>query len=821
MKKRTISLKQWMKTTWDWIILTLGITLMMISFLSPKSQICSLLSYPAGVFGVLYTLYVLFLGIVSRPRFDWHLVNGNYILKVISIVLLVPFSLYLLVGSPNVNLQAEELVESNQYEQSKIVDTLVIEHKDSLSIVVPLYADVSNESALTLNPTTLSESVSSPQEDPHLFWTVYYHFMDPGNQHMTTSPKGRNWAALIAILGVFLLNGLLVSSIIGWIDSRKEKWLKGDVKYKLFLSMKPHYVIIGSNDMVEGIVQQLFSKDESGLEILNPYILIQTSQDVETFRQALFSNLTIEKQKRVIIYYGNRTSKVDIDDLCLRRAKEVYILGEDVRVDDIESYHDTMNMECLKLISDNLTNCHKFYKDADEDKRLVCRVMFEYQTSFNVFKVTDINIEKIKFLPFNYYEKWAQNVLICQKIDPMDVEKAPYLPLEGPNGIKKDDTTFVHVIIVGMSRMGIALAIESAHLAHYPNYESKKKRTKITFVDINADVERDFFMTRFKALFALSHWRYGAVVGDKIEWNADNEIKNCEHLGGDFIDVEWEFIKGSAQSSPIQQYIHDSSKNVDAKLTIAICIPENSRAIATAVYLPDSVYQSKSTLQVLVYQRLNGELVRQISENNDRYCGKIKAFGMARNCYDSDLVEICEHMDKAISTAYTDYKKSIDQEKPKFAKENTEESVKEANGDKMGKSSAAKMWSNYYNIYSMWTKFRSVTTADNHIFNPLKDDFGGVDSEMMALLGQIEHNRWNIEQLLLRFRPLTKEEQDEARVVTINSSDVRKETYKAKFAHLDICSNKVLDSVDYNMSHLDKALIKVLPSAYRQFKERK
>ena len=175
MNKRTISLKPWIKTTWDWIIVILGITLMMLSFLSPKSQICSHLSFLAGVLGVLYSLSVLFLGIVSRPRFDWHLVNGNYILKVISIVLLVPFSLYLLVGCPNVNLQAEELVESNQYEQSKIVDTLVIGHKDSLSIVVPLYADVSNESVRTLNPTTLSESVSSPQEDIPLFWAVYYH----------------------------------------------------------------------------------------------------------------------------------------------------------------------------------------------------------------------------------------------------------------------------------------------------------------------------------------------------------------------------------------------------------------------------------------------------------------------------------------------------------------------------------------------------------------------------------------------------------------------------------------------------------------------
>ena len=812
------SLRPLMKVIWDCIVVIFGILMMIFSFISPESGICSCLSDLAGVLGILYTLFVFFLVVIRRPLFDWHLVNGNYILKVIAIVLLVPFSLSLAVKIVTPDLEAEDLVyESNRDVSREIVDTLKIEYKDSLSINVPLYADEVNGYSLSSIPSTVPESQSSRQENTPIFWSIYYHFIDPGNQHMTASKDARKWSALIAILGVFLLNGLLVSSIVGWIDSRKERWIKGDVTYKGFLNLNPHYVIIGANDMVEGIVQQLLSKDASFCDIFKSYILIQTSQDVERFRQDLFSNLTTSQQKRVIICYGKRTSRVDIKDLCLRKAKEVYILGEDARIDDIESYHDTMNMECLKLISENISNYSGFVKKENVDKRLVCRVMFEYQTSFNVFKVTDINADKIMFLPFNYYEKWAQNVLICQKTDPDEIQNGMYLPLEGPYGIKFQDKSFVHVIIVGMSRMGIAMAIESAHLAHFPNY--KDKRTRITFIDKNADEEKDFFMSRFKALFALSHWRFGSVVGDEIEWNADNEIKDCDHLGGDFIDVEWEFIKGSVESYPVQQYIVDSSKNQDARLTIAVCIPENSRAIAAAAYLPDSVYQSTSTLQVLVYQRLNDELVRQISANNGRYSKKIKAFGMAKSCYDSDLDQLSEHMSKAISKAYTDYKKAQNQEKANSTKEDVAKHTQLDNGNKTGKSLAARMWSNDYNIHSMWTKFRCITTADDHIFNPLKDDFDGVDSEMMALLGQIEHNRWNLEQLLLRFRPLTKEEQDEARIVTLNASDVRKEEYKTNFAHLDICSNEVLDSVDYNMSNLDKALIMVLPSAYRQFKK--
>ena len=840
MEKRTFSLHPWIKTFLEYILMLAVIGIMILSFITPESKLCLDLSCAAGIAGGVYALLVLLL-VVRRPRLDWHLVNGNYIGKVITFVLLMPFLLTLVARNPEVDLQPEDLMcELTQCEP---------------------------------------ESVGTAQDTPNIFWTVYFHFIDQGNQHMTAGQKGRNWAALIGVLGVFLLNGLLVSSIIGSIDSRKERWMKGEVRYKFFLRLKPHYVIIGANDMVEGIVQQLFSKDKARLDIFNPYILIQTSQDVESFRRALFSNLTVSQQKRVIIYYGNRASKVDVKDLCLKQALEVYILGEDARVDDIESYHDTINMECLRLISEDISGCSKFYKDKTSDKRLVCRVMFEYQTSFSVFKVTDINVAKIKFLPFNYYEKWAQNVLICQKTDPDEIRKGKYLPLEGPEGIKPDDTAFVHVMIVGMSRMGIALAIETAYLAHYPNYETNGKRTKITFIDTAADVEKDYFMSRFKALFALSHWRYGAVSGSRIKWGKGNEIKDCEHLGGDFIDIEWEFLKGSIESPAVQQYIASCSEKEDARLTVAMCIPENSRAIAAAAYLPDSVYQSKNTLRVLVYQRLNDELVRQIGENNSRYDGKLKAFGMARSCYDSDLVEISESMAASIANAYdayvwgqiierfsagalmeddyktlTDYRYSSDLKTKQqveslcadFIKKHQAEKdyskVKEAQeafvktidlvmsnaqkSDKKidsvsktnsGKTAPAKMWSNHYNIYSMWTKFRSVATSDGHSFNPLKEDFDGLDSEMMKHLGQMEHNRWNVEQLLLRYRPLTAEEQTEAKVQSLTASKNIKEKYKGKFAHLDICSNQMLDLVDYKMSELDKALIKVLPSEYRKF----
>ena len=133
--------------------------------------------------------------------------------------------------------------------------------------------------------------------------------------------------------------------------------------------------------------------------------------------------------------------------------------------------------------------------------------------------------------------------------------------------------------------------------------------------------------------------------------------------------------------------------------------------------------------------------------------------------------------------------------------------------DTIGKSESAKMWSNQYNVLSMWTKYRCVTKEEG-AFDPMKENF---TDEMLTELGKVEHNRWVVEQLLLRYRPLTDKEQKLCKVENLYASTLAKDEKKKNFAHLDICSNDKLDQIDYNISKLDKALIKVLPQAYREY----
>lgn len=840
---------KFLKESFDWIAMFFGAMALVLLFAYPESKYLDMMTFIAGGFCLVYVVYAVYL-LFRMPLFDWHLYRGSFLRKVICTVLLMPFLVTCIIVTSHKSMKADELL----YE------------KDS-------YVNCSDDT-----------SCKDAQVDPTLLWSVYAHFIDPGNQDMTKTKNSRGWAVVLDFLGIFLLNGLFVSSIVGWIDSRKEKWLKGDVRYGRFLKSKSHYVVIGGNDMIVGVVKQIFEKIECLGFFKRPYILIQTSGNVESLRRELFSELTDNQQQMVIVYYGNRNAEYDIKELFLCSAEEVYILGEETRNDDVESYHDTMNMECLQLISNDIKDVAEF----DKDNQLVCRVMFEYQTSFNLLQVADVDGEKIKFLPFNYYEMWAQNVLVCRELT--DVLQCSYLPLEGFEGIKSADDKFVHLVVVGMSRMGLAMAVEAAHLAHYPNFETCGRRTRITFMDVSMEQEKHFFMGRFKEMFSVARYRdvTNATKGvyddfEKYPWLNPLTDDVCEspyrggHLGKDFIDVEWEFIDGSIENPNIQQYLADAAANADAKLTIAICLPENNRAIAAAAYLPDSVYESNSTLQVLVYQRYNDDLLSQINRNNSRYFRKLKAFGMAQQCYNSSLMELSEFISVSVDDAYDKYtwnnmkqrydgkgfiNEDYDYLSGNIYSDNAEcrdiiksecdawmngicaegdysrvkASMKEhrkamkryckkkenlaggnssdGNALSADKPKSARMWSNKYNIYSLWTKCRCMTVDGKDSFNPEVSDFA---QSMLGELGKMEHNRWVVEQLLLRYRPLENKEQKDAQVPGLYSSTKMKRVYKKKFAHLDICSNDKLNEVDYNISKLDEELIKILPGAYRSY----
>ena len=704
----------------DWAIIILGCITLILALFGANDNF---LIWPISISFLIvlyYLVRVVVLFFFRRPLFDWHLINGHFLRKICCLILLMPFALTgitaIFIDSPK-----ELAYEDNLYKCSDQGVPCNVKHK---------------------------------QESPNLFWSTYYHFVDPGNQHMTTSQNGRGWSALIAILGVFLLNGLLVSSIVGWIDSRKEKWLKGEVKYRGFLHKYKHYVIIGGNDMTFGIVRQIMPNKG-----VMPYILIQTTRDVEEFRRELFSTLTEQQQQHIIIYYGSRTSETELMELCLQQAIEVYILGEQTRTDDFEPYHDTVNMQCFDLINQLLQGGNSFKES------IRCYVMFEYQTSFAAFQSssqsriikTPDGKDLLSFIPFSPYENWAQTVLVNGNITIPDKTNITitYNNIDG-DGISYDSDKIAHIIIVGMSKMGTAMAIETAHLAHFPNFvRDNSKRTKITFIDKNAREESDFFMGRFPDLFKLCKWT--DVDGKEHNWYAPT-CNEYQYFAKNFLDIEWEFRSGGVESKENREYIEScfNEKNTEI-VTIAVCLPQPHQSLAAALYLPKVAIQKAN--DIWVYQPQSGELLIDINKGADdakhiwemATYRKLKPFGMLSLGFDAKLLEneaiwYCSNFYKAKDALVNKFRQKSDNENTCYwnhwDRKNVEEAVLSEIDLSLGKLWA--IWSNIYQVNTIEFKMRSLGL-----------DFSKLDdTNIKELFAKVEHNRWNVEKLLMGYRPL-------------------------------------------------------------------
>lgn len=694
----------------------------------------------------------------------------------------------------------------------------------------------------------------------------YESYINPSFDGTGTNPE-RGYKLLIAYLGAFLLNGLLVSLVVSWFQNRRERWEQGDLHYRKW-EFGNYCVVIGGNEIVPDLVRQLLDKYHYD------HILVMTNRDVPTLRKKMVSILG-RKEPKIVLYFGERTSEEDLKLLQVQGAKEIYVIGEQLDINQTGSHHDVKNMECVQKMARILRN-----SPFAEKKK--CRVMFEYQSSFSVFQFTDINDDissVLDFRPFNYYEIWAQNVFVYPHLD-VNAKQANYLPLEGIEPITGDSESTVHLIVVGMSRMGIAMGIEAAQIAHYPNFvknKEKELRTRITFIDSEAKKEMRYLQGHYKELFAVSRWRYFEANDDNIYYHEKEDIpydaddvswhdplcdpnshspyRNTDDytLGKKLVDVDWEFIQGDLETPTIQRYISEATSRKDVRLTIAVCIPKDNTSFAASLYLPDDVYEdNNNVVQVLAYQPYgdamclsfmnriemtgNSESNRQ---NNFNQFAKLKAFGMMDSCYN---INDQEKMELAADQLWIQYEKTysgrVGGRKDLRKVLNNEEPLS------AGKSLAANQWSNTYAAAHLWTKLRSINW----------DGKSAVNKEDRKILAELEHIRWNMEQLLLGFAPLRPEEQkrlyekldsainvevpDDELLQLLNNKkesiekeqfkklgewldawkdfDEEREIMKANMSHLDICSVEILSKVDKEAIRYDEDLTSILPVIYSQ-----
>lgn len=770
----------------------------------------------AGGLGALYLLGTLLQWSINRVEFDRILASGRYLIKVVAIVVLMP---------------------------SMITAALWLnEEYDIVS-----FSESDTEVSIDKRNTT---SISD------IFVKVYYPYMDPGQQSAESEGSDRLLVALVAILGVLLLNGMMVSTIVGWVDGRKDRWNRGVIHYGIqHLRRRRFSVVIGANEITALAIKRLLQNKGFGWGT-NKYVILHTSRDPEQVREELMSHLTEDQMCRVVIYQGLRDSRSEIAHLHLKWANELYILGEISQVDGSDSSHDTMNMRSVNIIAEYLLK-NRWNGIFGKYHKLKCSVMFEYQTTYQMLQFADIPKsvkDTMDFIPFNRYESWARKVMVGNKpynnpngVASKDLEEVSYIPLDGEQGISVNDPSHVHFVIVGMTNMGVAMSIQTLLSAHYLNYaysESKgdrvamkARRTRITFIDSDASHQMEFLKGRYDNLFRLMRHRVVMASDGMIE-----ELKNgvpTPRLSPDsdygwidpiedmstrgrwahlfenediynFIDVEMEFIEGNIESENIRSYLRmisdkNSQWGVDSKLTIAICQDDTTRAIATALYMPIEIYDSVQ--QIWVYQRESGDIIRNLENagSADARYKKLRPFGML---YDG-LVGDDEYMMKAMCVnAVYDLKQ--------LASGKSRRDILRGFKSKWDNLIMAHKFANYYFVDSIPQKLRAVGAECT--VEGITEKFARYKSE----LERMEHNRWDMQELVLGFAACDKESQDviksalrALRAKEISQAEYKqcRDSYRTSIYHMHncICSFEHLDNVENGAKDYDAMLNNAIP----------
>lgn len=533
-------------------------------------------------------------------------------------------------------------------------------------------------------------------------------FIDPGS--VANVPAELRWFSLIvAIMGLLLFTGLLISVVSNMLERHVERYREGNISYPL----EKHVVIIGFDEMVPMLVLQICTDPQYE----DCYILIQSVQPSSEVRNRIHTVLDTEQEKRVLVLHAQRNSTEELEKLYTTSAREIFLIGESNEYD-----HDSLNIDSLQKIV-------AIHRKKSNCPRITVSVLFEYQTTYAAFQVSDF---------------------------------------------------------IGMSRMGVALGVEAAHLLHFPNFcRDKRLKSRITFIDADADKEMNFFRGRYRHYFdlSLSYYRNMEQI-EKVHTILPNQIYGKEV---NFLDIEFEFIKGQAETPEIQQLLAQWAKDPQQELSIAICLNFPPQSMAMGLYLPDVIYDQN--IPVFIRQETSSALLDMLNnrikkESLNRY-SHVYPFGMLTNCFDLD-----RH-----STRRAQLVNYIYDFKNKYKSSPAACPSESELLDGWNKLQVALQWSNLYCADSVDLKLRSLGFGTTP---PLR-----LTSEQIELMAEVEHNRWNMEKLLLGYSKPTPEEEEKCK-----DNAVRKEYKTKRFVHTDI---RPYYQLDEGTKEYDRCISECLP----------
>ena len=572
-------------------------------------------------------------------------------------------------------------------------------------------------------------------------------------------------ACLIYVLGVIIFTGMIISVMTNMIGQRVQDFKEGRLHYL----KSGHYIIMGYDDMVPSIITYIFDKDHEA------YVLLMGAMEAEVIHEKLKKRFSKQQQKQIVINYGHRTSTDYYEDIHLEAAEEIFVVGNHSK-----KTHDAINVECIDSV------CRYLKERPKRPTRITC--VFNDLDTYAAFKTSEIFIDVkslgVEFVPYNFYSGWAKQVFVKRMYRDFDAGTEYRYPLVYGIGIKPDEDKYVHLVFVGTTNFAVSFAMEAAHVLHFPN--AGKAKTRITFIDVNADKEKDEFITRNRHYFEVQPYYYEDLTNGKDEKKEPQGLRD-EYVifnGNDraFLDVEFEFIKGDVFSKNVQDEISKwANEHKDDKqcLSIFLALADQRQNFVMGMNMPDEVYanevpvfirqdrsdnfvtnlrnadQRKEDDKKLTYSVVKDGAV--VSKKREARYAHIYPFGMNETAFSADDHSLKRA--KLINYLY----ETANYESYKFQgilllDSIPEDKIWEEANSYWQKLSVALKWSNLYNSYTMRTKQRTLRAMRGLDIDDDSRDYDALSDYEVEQLAIVEHNRWNVEKLLMGYRKPRKDE---------------------------------------------------------------
>lgn len=518
--------------------------------------------------------------------------------------------------------------------------------------------------------------------------------------------------------------------------NRMARCRQGRVRYRF----DSHILIMGGGDATVEMLNAIATNREWA----EKDVVVLSSQDADTVRDRLATGLSPEGcGLRTTVYHGVRTHEDELHSCNVEQASHIFIIGEDG-----EEGHDALNMECwgkvraLRMHAPQVAQCYMMLECA-ATVGLLHMLPQEAHTSVETTIV-------------NRYEAMVQQLLMGDA-----PEKVRYTLDRGLVTAGAD--RYVHVVVVGMTRMGYAFATTVAQICHFPNYDEKVSRplrTKITFIDPAADKKMSQFQCSHSTLFSLSHSRY---IADNSSWLQARP----EGRYGDFLDVEWEFVKGMTDEEWVREMLVDCATDSRQVLSVAYCTDSANDNLNQSLHLPPQFYGTLSGTEeteplpnIYVYQPQSSALVRA-AQAEVIHLRNLIPFGDRADGYDPLLVRQ-NTVAKRVNYLY-----QKETSGKQFVAMPSDVALLDAMWQQL---SLTEKMSGILSATSVYAMLRGMGLQEVDASQPVEDP------DKIEALARVEHSRRNIERLLAGFEAMPAAERDRVNAaLESDDAEVRQE----------------------------------------------